>query len=51
MRYWALVITLARIAQQYAALAHQPGGRPAEQFMASAESFWQQAACGEPVLV
>ena len=51
VRYWALVITLARIAQQYAALASQPGGHPAERWMASAETIWQQMACAEPVLV
>ncbi|HLV97795.1 MAG TPA: hypothetical protein VKT82_03870 [Ktedonobacterales bacterium] len=51
VRYWALVITLARIAQQYAALARQPGGNPAERLLASAETVWKQAACAEPVTV
>jgi hypothetical protein len=51
VRYWALVITLARIAQHYAALARQPGSRAAEQWLASAENVWQQAARAEPVLV
>jgi hypothetical protein len=51
VRYWARVITLTRIAQQYAVLARQPGGRAAERLIASAETVWQQAACAEPVMV
>lgn len=43
VRYWALVITLARIGQRYALLARQPGTEPAERLLTSAEVVWQQA--------
>ncbi len=44
VRYWALVITLARIGQRYAVLARQPGiTDPAERLLSSAEAVWQRA--------
>jgi hypothetical protein len=49
VRYWALVITLARLGQQYALLARQPEGRPAERLLVFAEVVWQQATQPEPV--
>jgi hypothetical protein len=49
VRYWALVIALARLSQQYAVLACQPKGRPAEQLQTCAEMIWQQATASEPV--
>ncbi len=45
VRYWALVITLARIVQRYALL---PGADPEERWFASAETVWQQATQAEP---
>ena len=48
VRYWALVITLARIGQRYALLAHQ-GTDPEEHLLASAEVVWQRATASEPV--
>ncbi|HEY7349883.1 MAG TPA: hypothetical protein VH599_16315 [Ktedonobacterales bacterium] len=50
VRYWALVITLARITQLYAVLARQPGADPAERLLASAELVWQRALQAEPLV-
>jgi hypothetical protein len=44
VRYWALVIALARISQQYALLGRQPGNGSAERLLACAEVVWQRAA-------
>lgn len=49
VRYWALVITLARIGQQYAALMRQPGSESAEPLLACAETVWQHALRAEPL--
>jgi hypothetical protein len=49
VRYWALVITLARIAQRYALLARQGGTDPEEHLLASAQIVWQHATQAEPV--
>jgi hypothetical protein len=49
VRYWALVITLARIGQHYQALARQPGKRPEERLRLCAETVWQQATYVEPL--
>jgi hypothetical protein len=44
VRYWALVITLARIGQRYAVLARQPGiTNPAAHLLASAAAVWQRS--------
>jgi hypothetical protein len=50
VRYWALVITLARIGCQYALLARQPGPAPAERLRACAETVWQQTTQAKEVL-
>lgn len=49
VRYWALVITLARIGQRYVVLARQPGSDPAQRLLASAEVGWQQAMTADPL--
>jgi hypothetical protein len=49
VRYWALVIALARLGQHYGLLASQSGERAAEKVLASAEAAWQQATASEPV--
>jgi hypothetical protein len=49
VRYWALVIALARVGQHYAVLACQPEGNPAERLRACAEMLWQHATASEPV--
>ncbi len=47
VRYWALVMALARLAQQYALLARQPEGRAVERLHACAEAAWRQATARE----
>lgn len=49
VRYWALVITLARIGQMYAVMARQPEGQPARHLLAAAEAVWQHATRAEPL--
>ncbi len=43
VRYWALVITLARISQRYALLARQGEADAEERLLACAETVWQRA--------
>ena len=43
VRYWALVITLARIAQRYALLTHQSRTDPEVRLLTSAALGWQRA--------
>jgi hypothetical protein len=50
VRYWALVITLARIGQRYALLARQGGAGPEDRLLACAEAVWQHATQAEPIL-
>lgn len=49
VRYWALVITLARIGQRYAVLTRQPEGDPTQRLLASAEAVWQRAMTADPL--
>lgn len=48
VRYWALVITLARIGQLHAVLARQPEGQPIPHLLTAAEIVWQRATQAEP---
>ena len=49
VRYWALVITLARISQRCAILARQPGIDLEGRLLACTETAWQRAMQG-PIL-
>ncbi len=49
VRYWALVITLARIGQLHALLALQPESQPIPHLLAAAEAVWQRATQAEPI--
>jgi hypothetical protein len=49
VRYWALVITLARIGQLHTLLARQPEGQPISHLLAAAEAVWLRATQAEPV--
>lgn len=48
VRYWAVVITLARIRQRYGLLGQQRI-EPEERLWAAAEAIWQRALHPEPV--
>ena len=49
VRYWALVIALGRLSQQYRLLTRQSGEQAAKRLYACAEAAWQQATQAEPV--
>jgi hypothetical protein len=49
VRYWAIVITLARIGQRYALLTRQPGIDPQARLLACAETAWQRATHTPPL--
>jgi hypothetical protein len=49
VRYWALVITLARVSQLYAVLAAQPGIDATQRLLASAGVVWQRALAAAPL--
>jgi hypothetical protein len=48
VRYWALVVTLARIGQHYATLARLPGNKSRLHLLASAKVVWQHATQPPP---